>query len=95
MGDVLASFTVASGGGLHQHMVLVAQADRQAIKFQLGHVVDRRINIQELQLFANTLIESQCPRVRDIGFGVDAEHGHTVKNAGEGVHRRSAHALCG
>ena len=95
MGDILAGFAISSGGGLHQHMVLVAQADRQAIKFQLCHVVDRRINIQELQLFADTLIESQCPRVRDIGFGVDAEHGHTVKNAGKGVHRRSTHALRG
>ena len=95
VGDVLAGFTVASGGGLHQHMVKVAQADRQAIKFQLSHIFNRRIVFFELQLLANTLVESLCAKVRDIGFCVDAEHGHTVSNACEGAYRRSTYSLRG
>ena len=39
---VLADLAVAAGGGLHQHAVLVAQVDREAVELQFGDVLDRR-----------------------------------------------------
>ena len=39
---VLAGLAVAARGGLHQHAVLVAQVDRQAVELELGVVVHRR-----------------------------------------------------
>ena len=39
---VLTRLAVAARGGLHQHAVLVAQADGQAVELGFGHVVDGR-----------------------------------------------------
>ena len=38
---VFADFAVAACGRLHQQAVFVTQVDRQAVEFQLGHVVER------------------------------------------------------
>ena len=86
---------IAPGGGLDQHMLGVAQADGQAVKFQLGHIGQRRIGLAALELFSHPLIEQPRPLLTDVGLGLDAEHGHFVLDAGKGLNRCAAHALGG
>ena len=38
---IFAHLAIAARGGLHQHSVFIAQAHRQAVKFQFGHTVHR------------------------------------------------------
>ena len=88
-----AGLAVAPRGSPHQHAVFVAQAERQAVKFEFGHILDRRrIGIQ-LELAADARIEVFGATGLGVGFGADAEHRRFVAHAVKGVQHLPAHAL--
>ncbi len=58
---VLAGLAVAARGGLHQHAVLVAQVDRQAVELEFGGVLHRRVGVGQLELAPHAGIEGQAP----------------------------------
>ena len=90
---VLASFTVAAGGGLHQHTVFVAQVHGQTVKLQFGAVLHRRIVFREAQFFTHPRVKGFCTAGFGVGFGADAEHGHGMAHRGKGVQRPPPHPL--
>src|SRR5690606_8992071 len=88
--DVLAGGAVAPCRSLHQYPVLVAQADRQAVEFQLGRIFDFLLRIQR---FAATAVESD-----DFVVGetiVNGEHGQGVLHLLELRQRRATDTLRG
>ena len=92
---ILAQSAISPGGRLNQHMLGVAQADGQAVKFQLGHIGQRRVGLAALELFAHPLIEQSRPLLTDIGLGLDAEHRNLMLDTGKGLNRYAANALGG
>ena len=92
-GDFLARLAIAPGGRLHQHALVINQADGQTIKFELCHVIPRRRFCREPQAFAHALVERLRAARLGIGLGLDAAHGHTVRNLGERFQGGPPHAL--
>ena len=93
--DIFTGFTVAACGGLHQHTVFITQAHGEAIELQFSHIVDLRVVNGQTQFFANACVKTFCAAGFGIGFGANAEHGHSVAHAGKRVERFAAHALGG
>ena len=93
VGHVLAHVAVASGGGLHQNAVLVAQAHGQAVKFQLGHIVHSRVGVAQAQFFADACVKGFGTTGFGVGFGADAQHRQGMFDAGKTVQGLAAHPL--
>jgi hypothetical protein len=93
--DVLAGLAVAAGGGGHQHAMLVAQVDGEAIEFQFGGIFDRRICVAEPQFLAHPRVEGPRAARLSIGLGADRQHRHRVAHLGKFIERRAANALGG
>jgi hypothetical protein len=73
---VLAGLAVAARGGLHQHAVLVAQVDGQAVELELGGVFDRRRVGASPVRGARARRRPAAPAGGGVGLGADAEHRH-------------------
>lgn len=85
--DVLTRFAIATGGGLHQHAMLIAQVDRQPVKFQFGCIFDRRIVLAQSQFLAHPRVECLRAARFGIGLGTDREHRYCMAYLGKGIER--------
>ena len=92
---VFTVLAIAPRRSLNQYAVFVAQVHRQAIKFQLGDILDRWVGVGQRQLFADAGVKGLRTAGLGIGFGADAEHGYGMAHAGEGVQRLATNALRG
>ena len=91
--NVVARLPIAAGGGLHQHPMLVAQVDGQAVELQLGGVLQGRRLGRQLQFAAHPGIKGLSTRRGGVGLGADAEHGHGMAHRRKSVEHGAAHAL--
>ncbi|OIQ78087.1 hypothetical protein GALL_402120 [mine drainage metagenome] len=92
-GHVLAGLAVAARGAAHQHAVLVAQADGQAVELQLGLVAHFGVAVLQPQARAHALVELGGALRRLAGFSVQRQHRHAVRHRRESGQRRRADAL--
>ena len=81
--DVLADLAVAAGRRHGEATVLVADAYRQPVELQLGHVLDRRRPVGKSQVAAHTGIELRCRTCGGVGLRADREHRHDMPHRGE------------
>ena len=72
---------------------MIAQADGQAVEFQLDGVVDGRIQWQQIQLAAHAGVKRLGAGGGDVGFGADRQHRYGVHHRGKFSQRFAAHAL--
>ena len=87
-GHVLADAPVAARRADREHAVLVDELDAGAVELRLGHVLDRRSRPEQP---ADALVEgAQLGLVHRV---VEREHRHRVRDRGEALGRRRAHAL--
>ena len=92
LGHVFPHFAVTTGGSLHQHAVLKAQAHGQAIELQFRDVLHGRIVFGQPQFTADAGIEGQSATGFGVGFGADAEHGHGMAHAAKSIQHPAANA---
>jgi len=92
---VFSHLAIAAGGSLNQHTVLIAQAHRQAIELEFGHVLDRGRVVGQSQFTAHASIKSLRAAGLGIGFRANAEHGHGMPNTRKGIQHPAAHAQGG
>ena len=95
LGHVFAGGPIAPSGGLHQHAVLIAQIDRQAVELQLGAVGHGRCVGRQFQLTPYPGIKGHRAAGLGVGLGADAEHGHRVAHRCKTVQHLAGHALGG
>ena len=95
LGDLFTALAVAAGGSLHQHTLLVAQVDGQAVELEFCHVLHGRRVRRQAQFLAHPRVEAGGTRCLGVGLGADAEHGHGVAHRGKTVQHTAAHALGG
>ena len=89
-GDVFTGGAVAARGGLHEHAVLVAQTDRQAVELEFTGVVDWAVELAGVQAFAHRAIEAvDVFRRKAVS---QRQHRHAVNDLLELGNRRGADA---
>ena len=91
---VLAGLAVAARGGLHQHAVLVAQVDREAVELELGRVVDRRRVVAPARARAARARRTRARRASVVSVSVRIDSIGTACRTGvEAFEHRADHAL--
>ena len=93
-GHILASLTIAARRGLHQNALLIAQIDRQPVKFHLTRIFDTLPLCQQTratQFILHPLVKRAHLRIaKSIG---QREHRHAVTHFGKLGQRRPANPL--
>ena len=93
-GHILASLTIAARRGLHQNALLIAQIDRQPVKFHLTRIFDTLPLCQQTratQFILHPLVKRAHLRIaKSIG---QRQHRHAVTHFGKLRQRRTAHPL--
>ena len=90
---VLPRFAVATRAAQHEHAVLVAQVDRQAVELEFGRVLDgRRVGCQA-QLATHAGVEGTGAGLGGVGLGLDRQHRHAVAYRPQAFEHAAAHAL--
>jgi hypothetical protein len=92
LSDILAGLAIATGGCQDQCALFVAQADGQAVEFQLAGVLDRFRIVAQIQLAPHLGIKGHRAVRASVGFGADGQHRNPMSHRYECRQRFATHS---